>query len=58
MNPIESISVPPFAGAATVSSSNGGGGVYQNTNGMPLADGRTLHMDLQSGDGNKCSDLI
>jgi hypothetical protein len=37
---------------------SGGGGVYQNTNGMPLADGRTLHMDLRLGEGGVASILV
>lgn len=32
--------------------------VYQNTNGMPMADGRNLHMGVAPGEGNKNKKLI
>lgn len=35
--------------------SAGGMSVYQNTNGMPMADGRNLHMGVAPGEGKDSS---
>jgi hypothetical protein len=44
------------SGAVEVADATDGGSVYENTNGMPMANGRNLHMEVGArlADNTRC----